>query len=237
MSMFKFTFNNLANDLLKVKDIGYVFKPLSDYWLEGGVVDPKVCFIRVDVDFSIQKAALLADLLSDLGIKGSFFIRLHAPEYNPFDFANIDRIKRIVSQGHEIGLHSEIVDLQEICGGSAESWLRSDLKLMELLTGCSCTSAASHGGLTGYNNLDFWEKNDPKSFGLNYEAYEETENFSLFANCRYVSDSEIAQWKAYHDGILLPNDRRSPSQHAQEEHRALYVLLHGDVYDHKNKYF
>ena len=39
---------------------------------------------------------------------------------------------------------------------------------------------ASHGGLTGYNNLDFWQTRLPGDFGLLYEAYDETENFNLF---------------------------------------------------------
>ena len=62
---------------------------------------------RVDVDFSVKKAKRIWEIFEKLGIKGTFFIRLHAPEYNPFSFENYKIIKEIQNSGHEIGYHSQ----------------------------------------------------------------------------------------------------------------------------------
>lgn len=48
----------------------------------------KILINRVDIDFSVKKAVKLGKIFNDLGIKATFFIRLHAPEYNPFSFEN-----------------------------------------------------------------------------------------------------------------------------------------------------
>ena len=37
----------------------------------------------------------------------------------------------------------------------------------------SSEGVASHGGMTGLNNLDFWKDREPSDFGLTYEAYRE----------------------------------------------------------------
>ena len=46
-----------------------------------------------------------------------------------------------------------------------------------------------------------------------YEAYDN----KLWDNCRYVSDSEWTQWKAYENGILLGNIEKSASSATDKE--------------------
>ena len=89
---------------------------------------------------------------------------------------------------------------------------------------------ASHGGLTGYNNLDFWDNRSAKDYGLLYEAYNKSDDFNLFDNSFYLSDSEWTQWKCYSKGLLQTDDRRGLSEHIQDRHKLIYLLIHPDTY-------
>ena len=100
---------------------------------------------RIDVDCSLLRAGRLAKICNALGIKASFFIRLHAKEYNPFDFENFRQLRAIMEAGHEIGYHSEIIDQAAIWSEDAATALRRDLAVMEAMLGAPVRGAASHG--------------------------------------------------------------------------------------------
>ena len=95
---------------------------------------------------------------------------------------------------------------------------------------------ASHGGLTGLNNLDFWKNRKPKDFDALYEAYEVSGAFNLFNNSLYISDSEWTSWKCYNRGQIQIGDRRSPLEHFRELHSKIYMLIHPDTYYDRHIY-
>ena len=95
---------------------------------------------------------------------------------------------------------------------------------------------ASHGGLTGLNNLDFWKNRKASEFGAVYEAYEEDGAFNAFKRCFYISDSEWTRWKCYEKGELVIGDRRSPSEHVREKHPLIQLLIHPDTYYYRHIY-
>ena len=183
----------------------------------------------------LVRAGRLAAIYNSLGINATFFIRLHAKEYNPFDFENAFAIYCMIrmSSGHEIGYHSEIIDQAAIWDESAHTALRRDLAVMEAMLGTPMRGVASHGGLTGLNNLDFWTDHKASEFGLSYEAYQD----GLMEASRYISDSEWVRWKSYDMGQRFDGDHRSPSQHAKEEQTPLiYLLIHPDTYYDRHIY-
>ncbi len=80
---------------------------------------------------------------------------------------------------------------------------------------------ASHGsGLTGVNNLDFWQGRKPIDYGVLYEAYD-----PLFFNHFYCSIG-LAGWKCYKGGALVTGDNRCLCEHLEDEHRIIYFTLH-----------
>ena len=83
---------------------------------------------------------------------------------------------------------------------------------------------ASHGGMTGFNNLDFWKENEASDHGLDYEAYD------WFDKTFYISDSDWTKWKCYDKGKLLRGNDKPPSEHLHDEHNLLYLLIHSDTY-------
>lgn len=232
INSFHFTYNNLEKQLSKALEKGYTFLTCKEYVLlkkENNLYE-KIVVFRVDIDLSVKKAERLGNIFNKLGINASFFIRLHAPEYNPFSFENYRVIKFLIESGHEIGYHSEIVDQSEIWGEDAKENLIRDIDIINLMFKVKISGVASHGGMTGLNNLDFWEKYNTKDFGLLYEAYD------WFNDCFYISDSEWTRWKCYDKGVLVKDDNSSFGEHIEEGHKLIYLLIHSDTYFNRHFY-
>lgn len=229
---FVFSYDNLRRQYAQLLEHGYTIMTCADYWTarKAGTVPSKVVVNRVDIDYSVIKAGRLRMIMDELGIKATYFLRLHAPEYNPFSFENYRVIKSLVGSGHELGLHSEIVDQAAIWNEDASFCLTRDVGILESMFGARVQGVASHGGMTGLNNLDFWADHKAEEFGLLYEAYDREPYFDLFHTSFYVSDSEWTQWKCYDRGKLVVGDRRSPAEHAVDGHELIYLLIHPDSY-------
>ncbi len=232
-----FSFESIEDQYRTAVEFGYEICTCMAYVAhkkEGAI--NKLIVNRVDVDFSINKAEKLCDIFDKLGVKGSFFIRLHAKEYNPFSFENYRIIKKIIASGHELGYHSEVMDQSSIWEELPEACLRKDISIINQMFGISISGVASHGGLTGLNNLDFWKDRSPKDFGLLYEAYDKCPDFNLFADSFYISDSEWTQWKCYKYGQLQVSDRKTFGEHVMDGHNLIYLLIHSDTYFDRHFY-
>lgn len=224
-----FSFSSLESQLTLAKDLGYTFITCIDYAKENSL-EAHTIVMRVDIDVSVQKAEKLLEIFNRLCIKATFFVRLHAKEYNPFSFENYRILKHIRDSGHEIGYHSEVVDQASIWNEDPRECLCKDIAVINSMLDTNIKGIASHGGFTGLNNLDFWKLHQPSEFGLVYEAYDEGSAFGLFKNCFYISDSEWFRWKCYDHGVLQVNDRRSFGQHLANMHKIFYLLIHPETY-------
>ena len=111
--------------------------------------------------------------------------------------------------------------------------MKRDLDVLSKMLGIQVEGVASHGGMTGLNNLDFWKDREPADFGLTCEAYKGSKNRNLFKNSLYVSDSEWTRWKCYQDGKLSEMDNRCLSEHLIDCPQVVYFLIHPDTFfDH-----
>jgi hypothetical protein len=238
MKKINFTFAYITKQLNSLIQAGYCFANCRQYveYKKSGDIPHKLVVLRVDIDLSVRKAETLLNIFNSLSIKATFFIRLHAPEYNPFSFENYRIIKSIISSGHEIGYHSEIVDQAYIWNEDPRECLIRDINIINKMFGVTINGVASHGGMTGLNNLDFWKINKPADFGLLYEGYDEEDSYNLFASSFYISDSEWVRWKCYKKGVLVANDFRSPSEHIVDQHNLIHLLIHPDTYYIDNIY-
>lgn len=103
MSKCSFKLSHYKHVLKKALKFGYKFTPFSDY--------PKyrkckrLIILRHDIDLNISRALEMAKIESAFGIKATYFVRLHAQDYNPFEFKTYTMLKKIIKLGHEIGLH------------------------------------------------------------------------------------------------------------------------------------
>lgn len=235
---FQFTYKSLQSQLQKAIDTGYSFMTIEEYYNKSKleVLPQKLIVNRVDIDFSCKKAKRLAEIFNDLGIKATFFVRLHAKEYNPFDFENYLCLKFIKESGHEIGYHSEVMDEAFIWEEDPSACLKRDIDILEKLLDINIKGVASHGGMTGINNLDFWREKKASDYNVLYEAYDNNDAFNLFFNSFYISDSEWTRWKCYANGILVRDDHRNLAEHLDDGHNLIYLLIHPDTYYERHFY-
>lgn len=228
---FGFTFESIEEQFSLALGLGYKVLTCAEYVVvKKAGFSGKLLVNRVDIDFSCKKAKRLADIFNRLRIKATFFVRLHAPEYNPFSFENYRCLKYIKESGHEIGYHSEVIDAAVIWDESDEECLRRDVDVLNRMLGIKVTGVASHGGMTGLNNLDFWKDKNPLDFQLLYEAYDRRSTFNLFHESLYVSDSNWTNWKCYENGVLREGDTRNLGEHCGNGHKVIYSLIHPDTF-------
>ena len=63
------------------------------------------CVIRHDIEFSIERALVMAKIESEMNVKTSYFFQITNNTYNIFSSENIAIVCKIASLGHKIGLH------------------------------------------------------------------------------------------------------------------------------------
>lgn len=229
---FHFTFSHIREYFEKALTNNYQIITCRDYsaYKEELSYKTRLLINRVDIDLSPKKAKRLAMMFNDLGIKATFFVRLHANEYNPFAFENYRILKYIRDSGHEIGYHSEVIEESVIWNEPADECLQRDIHILNSMLGINIQGVASHGGLTELNNLDFWKERRPADFGLLYEAYDRHPEFNLFYDAIYVSDANWTTWKCYNQGTLIDGDTRTLGEHIEAGHDLIYTLIHPATY-------
>jgi hypothetical protein len=136
----------------------------------------------------------------------------------------------MINSGHEIGYHSEVVDEAVIWGEDQTSCLIRDIDVFNMMYGVKIKGVASHGGGTGYNNLDYWKNRRPQDLNLLYEGYDLEPTYNIFQEAFYISDSEWIRWKCYDKGVKVTDDYRSPSEHVKDQHSLIHLLIHPDTY-------
>lgn len=108
MERVKFTFDGYKHLVNTVRDAGYRF---CNYFDAEHAKD-KVCVLRHDVDFDLQKAAEFAEFEKKIGVQSTYFVLLTADFYNLSSAKSQNAIKTIKECGHEIGLHFDEVVYQ-----------------------------------------------------------------------------------------------------------------------------
>ena len=83
-----------------LKQEGYVFSGYGDWQAAA-----KPVILRHDIDFDLAAALTMAELEAREGVKSTFFVLLRTDFYNPLEQRNVERLRRMASLGHEVGLH------------------------------------------------------------------------------------------------------------------------------------
>jgi hypothetical protein len=65
----------------------------------------RTIYLRHDVDYSLELAVELAEVNSDLGVQGTFFVQVRAQLYNVFEPREGERVRRLRALGQRLALH------------------------------------------------------------------------------------------------------------------------------------
>jgi hypothetical protein len=204
------------------KSRSYSFLTCRDY-AEGSRAERELV-LRHDVDMVPERSLPMARLENSMSIRGTYFFRIHANNYNALGFEVIAIMRALLDMGHEIGLHAEPFDINHAVGLEPEESIRIGKEVLEAVLGVPIVGTASHNDFTPENNLDFFRKRPARDFGFLYEAYD-TEALNLFEKSWYVSDGHPWHWRTFRYGKLT-EDHRCMCRHIAEDETPIYVLLH-----------
>ncbi len=137
-----FTLENYKILLKLCKKNGYKFIGYND----NIMLDEKQILLRHDVDYSMRRAVKLAEIESEEEIKSTYFIFSHSEGYNLYETATSQMVKRIISLGHNIGLHVDYGFIRMILkdNSSAEEIVRKEIDEIQKIYGVNVTACSFH---------------------------------------------------------------------------------------------
>lgn len=168
--------------LRSAKTKGYSFSLMKDF---VNSIRERVVFLRHDVDSEPELALNFSDIEKKLGIKATYFFRVHAGD-NLFSLANYRVIKRIMQDGHEIGLHAE-TDFASLVGEHELSVLARGKTVLEAIAGKKISGVSMHEPTRSVRPL---KKSDFERLGFQYDAYDA----KFMERLKYISDSSC-RWR------------------------------------------
>lgn len=121
-----FSFDHYGFILSQLRQNGYKFVFFTEPPTTGRHI-----YLRHDVDRSLEKALAMANRERQLGVKSTYFVRLHSRYYNCYSFPGLKALREIMSAGHEIGLHTEFYDLAKIFGDDGDLVFAREKHILE----------------------------------------------------------------------------------------------------------
>lgn len=173
--MLDFTMEKYGELCRALLDTGYTPMTVHQYLSDGP--DGRAVVLRHDVDRRPENALRMAELEHALGIHATYYFR------HPYTFLP-ETIKQVLSLGHEVGYHYEVLSKVEGDYKKAISLFSQELEAFRAL--CDVRTICMHGRpLSRYDNRDLWKKYDFRDFGIEGEAYLSMAGKGL----RYLTDT------------------------------------------------
>lgn len=208
-----FTYDYYAQIIEQALDSGYRIVTVSDF-VSGRFKNEKVMILRHDLDKNPHSMYPMAEVEMKLGVKSSIFVRVMGAEYNPLSYHVVTILKKLESEGFEIGLHSNFLEFATFTELDPISVLRTEYEILASIykiKGISCHRDINFS----INSLPFLQDNwasIQRETGLKYDAYDE----NIFGSLEYVNEG------------LNPhlNWRNRPPTDPISEGKSLYLLTH-----------
>lgn len=206
---------------------GYEFRPLREVAAEAG--RGRYLVMRHDVDVEPSRALELAEIEQRYGVRATYFFRCSANEYNVFGYRTLRVVDELRSAGHEVGLHTEPVDLAAARGTTPVDALRREIDVFSQAVG-AFEGVATHNDSTPYNNLAFLRTSEAQEVlaaaGV-YDAYGGSDG--LYASGTYVTDSYRYFWRIFERGVLT-DAHHCVCDLVERDVAPLYVLIHPELW-------
>lgn len=130
-----FTLRAYGRLLKRLQAAGYAFRRVRDL----APSSTKVLYLRHDIDFFLSPAVAMAEAEAAVGACATYYVLLTGP-YNCLHPDNRRALRRIVSMGHEIGLHYDL----ETYASRPSAQLRREADLLSQLAGRPVVSITPH---------------------------------------------------------------------------------------------
>ena len=193
-----------------LREHGYAFRSYHDYECASRCV-----ILRHDVDASLTHAVKLAEIDAEEGVRSTWFVLLRTDLYNAASRDSLEKLHRIQSLGHEIGLHFDEAAYTPAL--QPEEVVQSVIKECEFLsallkTPVSCVSMHRPSQTT--LDADYHIPGIVNSYGKTF-----------FRDFKYLSDSR-RRWREPVEEIIRT-----------ERYDRLHILTHAFAYCEEAKDF
>ena len=195
-----FSLKNYKRCLEESLRLEYNFLTMSDFFLGCSNIEKNI-ILRHDVDTQLDIAVSMSSIEKKLNVSATYFIRLHSHSYNFLCIRDLQKIKQIINNGHEIGLHYES-DFYILNNKTIKDSIVMEAKIIEYFCNIKVKSICPH------------EPTRTNCFHLENVNYNQAYDKKIFEKYKYISDSSC-RWR---DGSFYEN--------INEGHKNLYILTH-----------
>ena len=187
MSDCNFSFEHYRDIIQRYISAGYHFQSFCDEEKHA-----KRIYLRHDVDRSLHKAVKIAEVEAELGIKATYFLRLHSKFYNCYSYVGLSNIRSIISAGHELGLHTEFYDMAKIFDLEPLKVFELEKKVLEEITRQPIKVFSPHRTSGSSNTAEIREHIKAIRKQMSVKCTLDPE---FFEELKYVSDSG-GEWRS-----------------------------------------
>lgn len=161
---------------------------------------------RHDVDISVHRAAKLAEIEYNEGVRATYFIWPHSRYYHFWEREITELIFGILNRGHTLGLHFDCEYYQDLSGDNMGDFIADEAQILEKLFQTEISVFSFHNG-----TKKILQNIKSERIGGLINCYSDF----FFKQCQYLSDSN-GMWRDMHLQDAL----------TQEQYPRLQVLTH-----------
>lgn len=143
-----FGLDGYASLISRLRNAGYHFAPAGSM---GSADSSQTFYLRHDVDLHLLHVDRMAELEAELGVSATYYVALTQP-YNVMSSENVAIIRRLVSLGHELGLHYDLVCYPTDPDAALER-LAWEVSVLERVGDTAVRSICMHQPQTGLENM------------------------------------------------------------------------------------
>jgi|694.fasta_scaffold126433_2 hypothetical protein len=156
--------------------------------------DKKTILCRHDVDLSIHEALNLAQIENEINVKATYFLLPHSEFYNLFEKSIADKVNKIISLGHNIGLHFDPIFYNVKTKDELEYWLNFEKEFIQKIFKVQVDAFSFHNPTEEILTFD----------DLSYAGMLNTYSNEIKTNVSYCSDSNgYWRFKRMYDVISI----------------------------------
>lgn len=137
---YEFTYDHYRQFLQELIDAERNFTTYNDTIETGDVL------LRHDVDLSVERAVQMAEIEASKGVQSAYFLLVTSQMYNILNDDTQDRISRIRSLGHDIGLHFSTHQYYDEDPGDEPltDQIETERQILKLATGATVDTVSFH---------------------------------------------------------------------------------------------
>jgi hypothetical protein len=201
----EFTYNGYEKMITALLDMRYEICSYENVTEFGRAV-----ILRHDIDFSPIKAAGMAKMEYQLGVKSTYFVLVSTEFYNVFSSQTAEILCQILKMGHDIGLHFDEQRYETSSIEQTKDYVYQESKILEKALGTTINTISMHrpSKFTLDSNIEF-------------EGLINSYSQMFFKNMKYVSDSRM-HWQEEVTDIIKSS-----------KFNKIHILTHPFWYSHK----